>query len=57
MPTHYTNGVIELSHYIQFLRDTNVTALKATCTEILRSMSQGQIMQLVFEYINKHFNL
>lgn len=57
MPMHETNGFLEFSHYIQFLQDTNVTALKAPCTEILRSMSQGQIMQLVFEYINKHFNL
>lgn len=54
---HETNGFLELSHYTQFLQDTNVTVLKATCTEILRSISQGQIMQLVFEYINKHFNL
>lgn len=57
MPMHKTNGFTELSYYTQFLWDTNVTALKATCTEILRPVSQGQIMQLVLEYINKHFNL
>lgn len=52
-----TNESTELSHYIQFLKDSNAFALKVTCTEILREKSQGQIRQLVFECINKHFNL
>lgn len=37
------------SHYIRFLQDTNGTALKATCTKVLKSMSHSQITQLVFE--------
>lgn len=40
-----------------FFRIQMLTALKATCMDISKSMSQGQIMQFILEYTNKHFNL